>query len=98
MKETLKNIVGKTIQGVVVKTQEAKPRRGSMALFPAFTDETYLEIWTDGGGGLHPAGGLDRGDLEEILKYDGAASILVQKCWEHTETRIQLNEYHSPES
>lgn len=96
MKQTLQHIVGKTIQGVVVKTQHSRPRRGAMSLFLCFTDGSHIEIWTDTSGELHPAGGLDPGGIDEVMKYSGVASILMQKCWFDANTGEVLNEYHSP--
>lgn len=96
MKQTLTEIIGKTVESVVVKTDRAHPRQGSMALYLGFSDATYIEIWTDTSGGIHPTGGVDAGGLEAMLSYGGAATVLVQKCWLERETGIVKNEYHSP--
>jgi hypothetical protein len=96
MKQTLKGIVGKTIESVVVKTQFAKPRTGGMALYLGFADGTYIEIWTDTNGEIHPVAGVEPGGMDTMLKSGGAATIVVQKCWLDDKTGKLVNEYYSP--
>ena len=64
--DALKEILGKTIKGVVVK----KNRKGgfpSMAVHLVFRDGTSYEIYSD--YPLNLAGGLNPWDMEKARKY-----------------------------
>lgn len=61
--ELLKQIVGKTITGIVIrKSVRTGPRE---QLFMIFTDNTYLEFYGDLGWSTH----LESGDVETVKQY-----------------------------
>jgi hypothetical protein len=61
--ETFKQIVGKTIAGIVIHDGiKAGPRD---QLFIVFTDNTYMEFYGDMGWTSH----LEVGDLETVKQY-----------------------------
>jgi hypothetical protein len=63
MKDGIKQIVGKTIRGVVVAERPSDSRR---QVFLVFSDDTHFELWGDSFTG---AGGVDPGGLEEVRSY-----------------------------
>lgn len=63
MKDGVRDIIGKTIVGVVAAENTRSP---TTQLFLAFSDGTYFEIWGDTFTG---AGGLDQGGARDIVKY-----------------------------
>lgn len=63
MKDGIKQIVGKTITGVVVADQRSGTRR---QMFLIFNDDTHFELWGDSFTG---ASGLDFGGLEKVRNY-----------------------------
>jgi hypothetical protein len=67
--DALKQILGKTIRGVIVKKNM---NRGlpAMAVHLVFSDDTSYEIYTD--YHINFAGGLDRGDMDNVRKYGTA--------------------------
>lgn len=61
--ELLKQIVGKTIAGIVIREGAgAGPRH---QLFMIFTDDTYLEFYGDMGWSAH----LETGDVETVKQF-----------------------------
>jgi len=73
MKDVIKNIVGKTIQGVVVTKAHNANR---MHVYLAFSDNTYFELWSPAA----IAGGrqLESGGMAEIKKYARDQSIVQE--------------------
>lgn len=64
MKDGIREIVGKTISGVVIaQNQERSPRN---QVFLTFSDGTYFEIWGDS---FTCAGGVDRGTADDAIAY-----------------------------
>jgi hypothetical protein len=61
--EFLKQIVGKTIAGIV--TREGVGAGPRYQLFMIFTDNTYLEFYGDMGWSTH----LESGDVETVKQY-----------------------------
>lgn len=65
---TFKNMIGRTVKGVVVKqTRQGEP---GQQLFILFSDDSYVEIW----GYLYSfsvTSNLDRGGIDAIRKYMG---------------------------
>ena len=61
--EILKQIVGKTIAGIV--THEGMGAGPRYQLFVIFTDTTYLEFYGDMGWPTH----LESGDVETVKQY-----------------------------
>lgn len=61
--EVLKQIIGKTIAGIV--TRESVGAGPRYQLFVIFTDNTYLEFYGDMGWSTH----LDAGDVETVRQY-----------------------------
>jgi hypothetical protein len=61
--EILKQIVGKTIAGIV--THEGMGAGPRYQLFMIFTDNTYLEFYGDLGWPTH----LEIGDVETVKQY-----------------------------
>ena len=61
--ELLKQIVGKTIAGIV--TREGAGAGPRYQLFLIFTDNTYLEFYGDMGWSTH----LETGDVETVKQY-----------------------------
>jgi hypothetical protein len=62
MKSGVREIVGKTIAGVVVKESDGLPRR---QVFLLLTDGTYFEFY----GVLYGISGVRNGSLEAVRKY-----------------------------
>lgn len=67
MKDGAKEILGKTITGVVIKAGGMPPKS---QLFLVFSDGTYYEFYCDRDH-IHPTGGLWRGDIEDVRRYMG---------------------------
>jgi hypothetical protein len=63
MKNGIKQIVGKTVSGIVVASKDGAPRQ---QLFLSFTDGTYFEIW---GESFSCAGGVDTGSHATAVAY-----------------------------
>jgi len=61
--ELLKQIIGKTIAGIV--TREGVGAGPRYQLFMIFTDNTYLEFYGDTGWSTH----LETGDVETVKQY-----------------------------
>jgi hypothetical protein len=61
--EILKQIVGKTIAGIV--THESMGAGPRYQLFMIFTDNTYLEFYGDMGWPTH----VESGDVETVKQY-----------------------------
>jgi hypothetical protein len=64
IKSEVRQIVGKTITGVIVK-EGTGPRS---QLFLTFSDGTYYEFYC-GDSAISCTGGVDRGGVAEVLKY-----------------------------
>ena len=63
----VRQILGKTISGIVVKENTNAYSRPQSQVFLMFTDGTYYEIYGD----LSFTGGIDRGGQQEVLAYMG---------------------------
>jgi hypothetical protein len=61
--EILKQILGKTIAGIVIRHSKGAGPRDQ--LFIVFTNDTYLEFYGDVGWPNH----LEIGDLETVRQY-----------------------------
>jgi hypothetical protein len=61
--ELLKQIIGKTIAGIV--TREGARTGPREQLFLIFTDNTYIEFYGDLGWSTH----LETGDVETVKQY-----------------------------
>jgi hypothetical protein len=64
--DALKEILGKTIRGVIVK-ENIKHSTPAMSVHLVFSDDTSYEIYSD--YHLNFAGGLNTGDMERLRKY-----------------------------
>ncbi|MGE0594655.1 MAG: hypothetical protein AB7G23_08975 [Vicinamibacterales bacterium] len=73
MKDAIRDIVGKSIAGVVVKESDRPPRR---QVFLVFSDGTYYELYS-GSGDIKGAGGIDTGGLEAVRNYMSATHKIV---------------------
>ena len=62
----LKEILGKTIKGAIVK-KNMTGGRPAMSVHLVFSDDTSYEIYTD--YNMNFAGGLDRGDMDSVRNY-----------------------------
>ena len=67
--DALKEILGKTIKGAIVKKNMTGNRPG-MSVHLVFSDDTSYEIYTD--YHMNFAGGLNRGDMDKVRKYGTA--------------------------
>jgi len=74
MKPGIKNIIGKTISGIVVANNMANPKQ---QMFLIFSDGTYLEFY---GEGFSCAGGLDFGGAAEASQYAEGMGARITKC------------------
>ncbi len=75
MKDGIREIVGKSIAGIVVAENNRSPR---VQLFLTFTDGTYFEIWGDS---FSCAGGVDRGDAETAAAYARLFGARITKIY-----------------
>jgi hypothetical protein len=66
MKPAVKDIIGKTITGVVVK-EGPRPNLPRTQVFLIFSDGTYYEFYSD--SNITGAGGVDKGGIEEVRQY-----------------------------
>ncbi|MBK8825083.1 MAG: hypothetical protein IPN58_21500 [Anaerolineales bacterium] len=64
--DALKEILGKTIKGAIVK-KNIKGGRPMMSVHLVFSDDTSYEIYTD--YNMNFAGGLDNGDMNSVRNY-----------------------------
>ena len=75
MKDGIKEIIGKTISGIVVKDC-GRPPRSQVHLI--FDDCTYFELYTSDTETIKGAGGVDRGDINRVIElHPEAENILV---------------------
>jgi hypothetical protein len=66
MKDAIREILGKTINGVIVKQHpDGNP---SSQVFLLFDDDTHYEFWTNGPG-ISGAGGVDPGGKDKVLSF-----------------------------
>ena len=65
MRESIKEILGKTITGIVVAES---PRTPEMQVFMLFSDDTYFELFGVGNG-FTCAGGVDPGGIDKVHSY-----------------------------
>jgi hypothetical protein len=63
MKDGIREVLGKTISGIVVGENSTQPK---VQLFITFTDGTYFEIY---GESFSCASGVNRGGVAEATKY-----------------------------
>ena len=77
MKDGIKQIIGKTIKGVVVKKWNRPPWS---QVFLLFSDHTYYELYAAGqpGSEISGAGGVDRGGMREVKDYMPEAKIIFE--------------------
>ena len=73
MKEGIRQVLGKTISGIVVAENDKEP---AMQLFLTFTDGTYFEIW---GNSFNCCSELDRGGVAEAKRYAESQGAIVGK-------------------
>lgn len=62
MKDAIREIIGKTITGIVTATNDRSPQT---RLFLGFADGTYFEFW----GEFTCSGGVDKGDIKAAEAY-----------------------------
>jgi len=75
MKDGIKEIIGKTISGIVVKDCGGPPRSQVHLIFD---DDTYFELYTSGTETIKGAGGVYRGDINRVIELHAKAeNILV---------------------
>ncbi len=72
MKDAIKDIIGKTIKGVVVKKSDTRNPRSQV--FLVFTDDTYYELYAE--STIIGAGGLDPGGMEKVRNYGSENKII----------------------
>lgn len=73
MKDTIRQIIGKRIQCVIVNERNDTLLRQQM--FLVFDDGTYFELY----GHISPGSGLDSGGEAAALKYARKADGRIQK-------------------
>ena len=73
MKTGIDNTVGKTINGVVIAENNRPPNQ---QILLTFTNGYFLELW---GSDIHSAGGLDKGSLEEAIRYADRNGATVKR-------------------
>jgi hypothetical protein len=64
--DAMKEILGKTIKGVIVKKNMSRGHP-AMSVHLVFTDDTSYEIYTD--YHMNFAGGLNHGEMQRVRKY-----------------------------
>ena len=69
-------IVGKRINGVIVKECPTPPRA---QIFLMFDDRSFYEIWSS--VEISSASGLDGGGREEAVSYMAGATSVVFEAW-----------------
>ncbi len=65
MRTAIKDIIGKTVSGVIVKAWE-KGAEGTK-VFLLFSDGTYYELYS--AASIQGAGGVDRGTVDDVHGY-----------------------------
>jgi len=88
MKDGVRDIIGKTIVGVVAAENTRSP---TTQLFLAFSDGTYFEIWGDTFTG---AGGLDQGSTLDIVKYVESTGGKVSATYTKNTPQISREQAH----
>ncbi len=78
MKDGIKEILGKTITGVVVKARDDAPRS---QVFLLFSDNTHFELYCQDAD-IQGTGGLWRGGVEDVRKYMSATARIVLEAYE----------------
>ena len=63
MRDEIRQIIGKTISGVIVKKSDRYP---TSQVFLLFSDDTYYELYGDH---IKGSGGVDRGGRGAVLRY-----------------------------
>ncbi len=76
----LREIIGKTISGIVIKKAEIGKSAVIFQLHLVFSDNTCLEMYTQLEN-IHFAGGLDRGGLEEARHYSSDVLDIVYQVY-----------------
>ena len=71
MKASIRDLIGKTISGIVVK--QGGPVR--QQIFLLFSDDTYFEIYSN--DGLNYSGAVCSGTADEVRAYMGDAQRIV---------------------
>lgn len=75
MNDALKDVVGKRIQGILVKERETgSPRK---QLFLLFTDGTFYELWSVSSD-FRGSREVDHGGLEKVRRYAGEDGIAFE--------------------
>jgi len=80
IKDGIREIIGKTITGVLAKKSDGPPKA---QLFLMFSDGTYYEIYSS--VELSSCGGLDRGGREDVVQYMGETTHVVFESWDPNE-------------
>jgi hypothetical protein len=66
MKDAIKEVVGKTVKGVIVTEGEKGPHS---QVFLVFSDNTYYELYTSNSMTISGAGGIDKGGMQAARAY-----------------------------
>ena len=70
MKDEVRQVLGRTISGVIVKDRDKHPKS---QVFLLFTDGTYYEFYGDYISGT---GGVNRGDRQAVLQYMPSGKVV----------------------
>lgn len=74
MKNAIRQILGKTISGVIVKrNSQGNP---SSQVFLLFDDDTHYELYADGAD-ISGAGGVDAGGRDKVLSIGREGSEVI---------------------
>ena len=73
MKSGIRQVLGKTISGIVVTGNDKEPM---IQLFLTFTDGTFFEIW---GNSFDCCSELDSGGVAEVKMYAESQGATIQK-------------------
>lgn len=69
IKGEVEQIVGRCINGVVIKRQKCDKQRPATQLFLLFDDGNYYEFYTDSDGTINTTSGVAAGSLGGVLHY-----------------------------
>jgi len=73
MKDGIKEILGKTVTGVIAKERAGVPQS---QVFLVFSDNTWFELYcTD--SVISGTGGLREGGMDQVRKYMGETSSII---------------------
>ncbi len=74
MNTVIKDIVGKTIKGIVVK--ESVKKNPTSQVFLLFHDDTYYELYCD--SVINGAKGINKGGMDAIINYMPGNEIILE--------------------